>query len=95
MTSAEDAVLLEGGGRTVVHRRGDTVIRDAGFWTPPVHALLRHLEAWAMAGRARSAAWALRNRGALEAALTAGGSLGRPPIPVGRPTPGGSFISSL
>jgi phosphotransferase family enzyme len=45
MTSAEDAVLLKGGGRTVVHRRGDTVIRDAGPWTPAVHALLRHLEA--------------------------------------------------
>jgi Ser/Thr protein kinase RdoA (MazF antagonist) len=45
MTSPEDAVLLEGGGRTLVHRRGNTVIRNAGPWTPTVHALLRHLEA--------------------------------------------------
>jgi hypothetical protein len=29
MTSPEDAVLLEGGGRTLVHRRGNTVIRNA------------------------------------------------------------------
>ncbi len=28
----------------MVHRRGDTVIRDTGPWTPAVHALLRHLE---------------------------------------------------
>ena len=28
----------------MVHRRGDVVIRDAGPWTPAVHALLRHLE---------------------------------------------------
>jgi hypothetical protein len=28
----------------VVYRRGDVVIRDAGPWTPAVHALLRHLE---------------------------------------------------
>jgi hypothetical protein len=28
----------------VVHRRGNVVIRDAGPWTPAVHALLRHLE---------------------------------------------------
>jgi hypothetical protein len=85
MTSAEDAVLLDGGGRAVVHRRDDTVIRDAGFWTPPAEAdnaadsaaatpeLTAHPVAlWAMAWRARSAAWLLRNREALEAALTAG-----------------------
>jgi hypothetical protein len=35
---------LEGGGRTVAHRRGNVVIRDTGPWTPAVHALLRHLE---------------------------------------------------
>ena len=28
----------------MVHRRGNVVIRDAGPWTPAVHALLRHLE---------------------------------------------------
>jgi hypothetical protein len=44
VTSPEDQVVLEGGGRTNVHRRGDVVIRDAGPWTPAVHALLRHLE---------------------------------------------------
>jgi len=40
----DDAVVLEGGGRNVVRRRGDVVIRDARPWTPAVHALLRHLE---------------------------------------------------
>jgi hypothetical protein len=44
MTAPEDPVLLEGGGRTLVHRRGNTVIRNAGPWTPTVHVLLRHLE---------------------------------------------------
>jgi len=44
VTSADDLVPLPGGGRSVVHRRGDVVIRDAGPWTPAVHALLRHLE---------------------------------------------------
>jgi aminoglycoside phosphotransferase (APT) family kinase protein len=44
VASADDLVPLEGGGRSVVHRRGDVVIRDAGPWTPAVHALLRHLE---------------------------------------------------
>lgn len=43
MASPDEPVLLEGGGRTVVHRRGDAVIRDTGPWTPAVHALLRHL----------------------------------------------------
>ena len=32
MTSPDDPILLERGGRNVVHRRGDTVIRDAGPW---------------------------------------------------------------
>jgi hypothetical protein len=45
MGTPQDAILLEGGGRSRVHRRGDVVIRDAGPWTPAVHALLRHLEA--------------------------------------------------
>ena len=44
MTSRDDLIALEGGGRSVVHRRGDVVIRDAGPWTPAVLALLRHLE---------------------------------------------------
>lgn len=44
MTSPDEPVLLEGGGRNVVHRRGDAVVRDTGPWTPAVHALLRHLE---------------------------------------------------
>ena len=44
MTLPDDLTLLEGGGRNVVHRRGETVIRDSGPWTPAVHALLRHLE---------------------------------------------------
>ncbi|HEX7160304.1 MAG TPA: phosphotransferase [Trebonia sp.] len=44
MTSPDDFILLEGGGRNVVHRRGNVVIRDARPWTPAVHSLLRHLE---------------------------------------------------
>ncbi len=44
MTSPDDLIVLEGGGRTTVHRRGSVVIRDTGPWTPAVHALLRHLE---------------------------------------------------
>ena len=37
-------VPLTGGGRTNVTRQGDIVLREAGPWTPSVHALLRHLE---------------------------------------------------
>jgi len=44
VTSNDALIALEGGGRSVVHRRGDVVVRDAGHWTPSVHALLRHLE---------------------------------------------------
>ena len=44
MTSPDDPIVLEGGGRTTVHRRGSVVIRDTGPWTPAVHTLLRHLE---------------------------------------------------
>jgi len=40
----EDLTELTGGSRTLVHRRGDVVIRDTGPWTPAVHLLLRHLE---------------------------------------------------
>ena len=32
-----------GGGLTAVERRGDTVRRLGGEWTPAVHALLQHL----------------------------------------------------
>ncbi len=44
MTSRDDLIPLDGGGRSVVHRRGDVVVRDTAPWTPAVHALLRHLE---------------------------------------------------
>jgi hypothetical protein len=43
VTSSDDLILLEG-GRSVVYRRGNVVIRDAGPWTAAVHSLLRHLE---------------------------------------------------
>jgi hypothetical protein len=36
-----------------VFRRGDTVLRPAGPWTPTVHALLRHLERVGFAGAPR------------------------------------------
>jgi hypothetical protein len=38
------------GGVNVVTRIGDTVRRPTGFWTPAVHALLRHLTAVGFAG---------------------------------------------
>jgi hypothetical protein len=44
MTPSSEPVALAGGGRSVVHRQGDIVLRNAGPWTPAVHALLRHLE---------------------------------------------------
>jgi hypothetical protein len=44
VASPDDLILLQGGGRGVVWRRGGVVIRDAGPWNPAVHALLRHLE---------------------------------------------------
>ena len=53
MTSPDDLILLEGGGRNAVHRRGDAVIRGAGPWTPAVHSLLRHLAAVGFAGAPR------------------------------------------
>jgi hypothetical protein len=34
---------LEGGNMNRVEREGDTVLRDAGPWTPTVHRWLRHL----------------------------------------------------
>jgi hypothetical protein len=39
-----ELVPLAGGGRTVVYRSADVVIRETGPWAPSVHALLRHLE---------------------------------------------------
>ena len=42
MTQQE--IPLHGGNTSVVVRSGDTVRRNAGPWTPAVHALLRHLE---------------------------------------------------
>jgi hypothetical protein len=44
VTTSDDVTALEGGGRTLVHRRGNLVIRETGPWTPAVHLLLRHLE---------------------------------------------------
>jgi hypothetical protein len=44
VTSPDQLIPLDGGGRTVVYRRGDVVIRETGPWAPAVHALLRHLE---------------------------------------------------
>jgi Ser/Thr protein kinase RdoA (MazF antagonist) len=55
VTSPDDLILLEGGGRNVVRRRGNVVIRDARPWTPAVHSLLRHLEEAGFAGAPRLA----------------------------------------
>jgi hypothetical protein len=44
VTSPDELIRLDGGGRSVVYRRGDVVIRETGPWAPAVHALLRHLE---------------------------------------------------
>jgi hypothetical protein len=44
VAQAPELVPLAGGGRTVVYRSGDVVIRETGPWAPSVHALLRHLE---------------------------------------------------
>lgn len=38
-----DEVPLPGGFSTVVVRRGQTVRRSSGAWTPSVHDLLRHV----------------------------------------------------
>lgn len=42
MTDADE--VLPGGGMSTVLRRGQTVVRETGPWTPRVHELLRHLE---------------------------------------------------
>ena len=39
-----EEVILDGGGRTAVSRRGDVVLRAAGPWSPTVIGLLQHLE---------------------------------------------------
>ena len=41
--SDDDEVTLTGGNMSVVVRRGETVHRGAGPWTPTVHRLLEHL----------------------------------------------------
>ncbi|MEV6851632.1 phosphotransferase [Actinoplanes sp. NPDC051411] len=46
-------MTLPGGTLTPVTRVGDTVRRPVGFWSPSVHALLRHLEAAGFPGAPR------------------------------------------
>jgi hypothetical protein len=53
VTVPDQDLRLSGGGRTLVHRRGDMVVRDTGPWTPTVHTLLRHLEAVGFAAAPR------------------------------------------
>ena len=48
-----DEETLAGGTLTTVVRVGDTVRRPTGFWSPSVHALLRHLEDTGFAGAPR------------------------------------------
>jgi hypothetical protein len=49
----DDEVPLTGGGRTVVSRRGDVVLRPATPWSAAVLALLRHLADRGVAGAPR------------------------------------------
>lgn len=49
MTNEGDTVL-SGGNMGEVLRRGDTVVRQAGEWTPAVHRLLTHLGAAGIQG---------------------------------------------
>jgi aminoglycoside phosphotransferase (APT) family kinase protein len=55
MSSSDPPTRLPGpGGQpSRVLRRGDTVLRPAGPWTPAVHALLRHLEQAGFTGAPR------------------------------------------
>jgi tRNA A-37 threonylcarbamoyl transferase component Bud32 len=48
-----DDEYLTGGGRAGAYRRGDVVVRPASPWSPPVVALLRHLEAVGFRGSPR------------------------------------------
>ncbi|HXH79490.1 aminoglycoside phosphotransferase family protein [Nocardioides sp.] len=47
---SEDSEALAGGNMGEVSRRGDTVVRPAGAWTPAVHRLLRELVAAGVRG---------------------------------------------
>ncbi len=47
-------IPLLGGNTSTVVRVGDTVRRNAGPWTPAVHALLRHLEQVGFTGSPRA-----------------------------------------
>ena len=60
MTSQE--IPLHGGNVSTVVRVGDTVRRNAGPWTPAVHALLRHLEYVGFTGAPRALGMDERNR---------------------------------
>jgi hypothetical protein len=55
MSSSQSVTTLPGpdGQPSRVFRRGNTVLRPAGPWTPAVHALLRHLERAGFAGSPR------------------------------------------
>jgi hypothetical protein len=44
VAAPNEPIALAGGGRSIVHRQGNVVIRNSGPWTPAVHALLRHLQ---------------------------------------------------
>jgi hypothetical protein len=48
-----DETVLAGGNVNRVVRRGDTVRRPTGFWTPAVHGLLEHLAAAGFEGAPR------------------------------------------
>ena len=47
-------IPLHGGNVSTVSRIGDTVRRNAGPWTPAVHALLNHLERVGFTGSPRA-----------------------------------------
>ncbi|MFC0005856.1 phosphotransferase [Micromonospora siamensis] len=55
-------IPLHGGNVSTVVRVGDTVRRNAGPWTPSVHALLRHLEYVGFTGAPRALGMDERNR---------------------------------
>lgn len=55
-------IPLRGGNVSTVVRVGDTVRRNAGPWTPSVHALLRHLEYVGFTGAPRALGMDERNR---------------------------------
>lgn len=55
-------IPLRGGNVSTVVRVGDTVRRNAGPWTPSVHALLRHLESVGFTGAPRALGMDERNR---------------------------------